>query len=181
MRVVAGIKGFCTLGQPVERRYGKEQMAAPDQVRHFLVEEGDQQRRNVGAVDIGVGHDDDALVAQILVAIFRTRCAAEGLDQVGDLLVGRELFAGGAADVQDLAAQRKNSLVGAVPGLLGRTAGRIAFDDEEFGTGSRILRAVGQLARQPQLADRGLAVDLFFLAATQPLFGAFDHPVEQLF
>ena len=40
--------------------------------------------------------------------------------------------------------------------------------------------AVGELARQAQLAHRGLARDLLFLAAAQALVGALDHPVEQL-
>jgi hypothetical protein len=58
------------------------EVAAADQLRHFLVEEGDQQRGDVRAVDVGVGHDDDAVVAQIVVAVFRARAAAERLDQV---------------------------------------------------------------------------------------------------
>ena len=49
-------------------------MAALDQLRHLLVEEGDEQRGDVGAVDVGVGHDDDALVAEVVVAIARRRC-----------------------------------------------------------------------------------------------------------
>jgi hypothetical protein len=44
-------------------------VALADQFRHLLVEEGDQQRRDMGAVDIGIGHDDDALVAQIFAAV----------------------------------------------------------------------------------------------------------------
>ena len=132
------------------------------------------------AVDVGVGHDDDAVVAQILVAVFAARAAAERLDQVGDLLVGAELFAAGAGDVEDLAAQRQHRLAGAVARLLGRAAGRIAFDDEELGAGGRILRAVGKLAGQAQLAHRGLAADFLFLAAAHALVGALDHPFEQL-
>ena len=112
------------------------------------------------AVDIGVGHDDHAVVAQILVAVFRARAAAERLDQVGDLLVGGELVVAGAGDVEDLAAQRQHGLAGAVARLLGRAAGGVALDDEELGAGGGVLRAVGELAGQAQLADRGLARDL---------------------
>ena len=61
-------------------------MAALDQLRHLAVEEGDQQRGDVGAVDVGVGHDDDLLVAQILVAVVRAGAAAERLHQIGELL-----------------------------------------------------------------------------------------------
>ena len=76
---------------PVERRHRQEQMAVADQLGHLLEEEGDQQRGDVGAVDVGVGHDDDAVVAQILVAVLAARAAAQRLDQVGDLLVAGQL------------------------------------------------------------------------------------------
>ena len=36
---------------------------AAHQLRHFLEEKGHQQGRDMRAVDIGVGHDDDALIA----------------------------------------------------------------------------------------------------------------------
>ena len=41
-------------------------MAALNQVGHLTVEEGEQQSANVRAVDVGVGHDDDAVVAQFV-------------------------------------------------------------------------------------------------------------------
>ena len=75
------------------------------------------------AVDIGVGHDDDLLVAQVLVAIMRARPAAERLDEIGELLVLRELVLAGAGHVEDLAAQRQHRLRRAVARLLGRAAG----------------------------------------------------------
>ena len=39
--------------------------------------------------------------------------------------------------------------------------------------------AIGELARQPQLARRGLAGDVLFLAALDALLGDVDDPVEQ--
>ena len=41
-------------------------------------------------------------------------------------------------------------------------------------------RAVGELAGQAELAHRGLARDVLFLAAAQPLLGALDDEIEQL-
>src|SRR5262249_7925953 len=49
----------------VERRLRNEEMAAVDQARHLPVEERQQQRSDMGAVDVGVGHDDDLVVAQL--------------------------------------------------------------------------------------------------------------------
>ncbi|MGY4595298.1 hypothetical protein ACVWXL_003044 [Bradyrhizobium sp. GM22.5] len=107
-------------------------MAFIDQPRHLPVEEGDQQRRDVGTVDIGVGHDDDALVAQILFAILREHAAADRLHEVGELRVRRQLVLAGGRDVEDLAAQRQHGLGLAVARLLGAAAGRVTLDDEEF-------------------------------------------------
>ena len=63
----------------------------------------------------------------------RAGAAAERLDQVGELLVLRQLVLAGAGDVEDLAAQRQHRLRGAVARLLGRAAGEVALDDENLG------------------------------------------------
>ena len=78
----------------------------------------------MGAVDVGVGHDDDLLVAQILLAVMRAGAAAERLHQIGELRVLRQLVLAGGGDVQNLAAQRQHRLGGAVARLLGGAAGR---------------------------------------------------------
>ena len=49
----------------IEGRLGDVDVAALDEPLHLAVEEGEQQRADVGAVDVGVGHDDDAVVAQL--------------------------------------------------------------------------------------------------------------------
>src|ERR1700733_12547355 len=102
------------------------------------------------AVDVGVGHDDDPRVAQILFAIVRTDTAADRLHQVGELGVGGELVLGGGGDVEDFAAQRENGLGLAVARLLGAAAGRVALDDEQFAAFGGGVGAVGELAGQPQ-------------------------------
>ena len=84
----------------------------------------------MGAVDVGVGHDDDLVVTQIGGTIVRSRSRAERLHEVRKLLVLRELVAGGGRDVEDLAAQRQDRLRGAVARLLSRAACGIALDDK---------------------------------------------------
>jgi hypothetical protein len=49
----------------VERRLGDVDVAALDQLGHLPEQEGQQQRPDVRAVDVGVGHDDDPVVAQL--------------------------------------------------------------------------------------------------------------------
>ena len=154
-------------------------MAALDQLGQLAEEEGHQQRRDVGAVDVGVGHDDDLVVAQIVRAPVLAGAAAQSRDQVGQLLVAGELVGGGGRDIQDLAAQWQDRLGFAVARLLGRAAGRIALDDEDLGAVAGVARAVGELARQPELPGRRLAADLLFrLAAREPLLGAAGQVLE---
>src|SRR5947207_1145454 len=83
-------------------------------------------------VDEVGGHDDDSLVAQALDIAALARAAADRLGEIGDLLVGSDLVGGRRGDIEDLAADRKDRLGLAVARLLGRTAGRIALDDEQF-------------------------------------------------
>ena len=85
--IVAGIFGLASLREPIKRRHRQVQMAARDQPRHLAIEEREEQRGDVRAVDIGVGHDDNALVAQIFVAVSRARAAAERLHQIGQFLI----------------------------------------------------------------------------------------------
>ena len=94
--VVAGVEGLGAGGQAVERGLGEEQMAAAHQLGHFLEEEGHQQGRDVGAVDVGVGHDDDPLVAQRVLVALVAGAAAQREVEVGDFLVGADLVGGGA-------------------------------------------------------------------------------------
>ena len=162
--LVAGVGDGAAMAQAIERRLGQIEMAALDQLGQLAEEEGHQQRGDVGAVDIGVGHDDDLVVAQIVRAPVLAGAAAEGGDQVGQLLVAGELVGGGRGDVEDLAAQRQHRLGLAVARLLGRAAGRIALDDEDLGALARVAGAVGELAGQAQLAGRGLAADLLACA-----------------
>src|SRR4051812_35293987 len=101
----------------------------------------------MGAVDVGIGHDDDTGVAQILLAVMRERAAADRLHQVGKLGIGGELVLGGGRDVEDFSAQGKDRLGLAVARLLGAAAGRVALDDEQFGAFLRAVGAVGELPR----------------------------------
>src|SRR3546814_10342996 len=50
----------------VQRRQADVDVAALDQFGHLPVEESKQQGADVRTVDVGVGHDDDAVVAQLV-------------------------------------------------------------------------------------------------------------------
>ena len=133
-------------------------MALLDQLRHLPVEERQQQRADVGAVDVGVGHDDDLVVAQLSRRRSRRADAgAERGDDVGHLLGRQHLVDARALDVEDLAADRQHGLELALAALLGGAAGRVALDDEQLGVRRVAILAFGEAARQPQAVERALA------------------------
>ena len=132
----------------------------------------------MGSVDIGVGHDDDAVVAQIVGVAVLAHAAAHGEREVRDFSVGADLVHGGGGDVEDLAADRQDRLGLAVARLLGRTAGRIAFDDEQLGLALALASAVGEFAGKAEFARRRgrLALDLTLGLAGE----AFIHPLHDM-
>ena len=65
---------FLALLHLVERRLRDVDVALLEQHRHLAVEEREQQRADVRAVDVRVRHDDDAVVAQLLDVELVARC-----------------------------------------------------------------------------------------------------------
>ena len=117
------------------------------------------------AVNVGIGHDDDAGVAQILFAVVGSRPATHRLHEIGELRVRHHLVLGRGCDVEDFSAQRENGLGLPIARLLCAAAGGVAFDEEQFGAFGRGVGAVGELARQALFLHRGLAGDFLFSAA----------------
>ena len=123
----------------VERRLGDVDVAALDQALHLAVEKREEERADVGAVDVGVRHDDDLVVAGFggveaadgLVAL--ADAGAAGGDEGADFLVGEDLVEAGLLGVDEFAAEREDRLEAAVTALFGGAAGGVALDDVEFG------------------------------------------------
>ena len=116
------------LGAPAlgaeERWLGDVDVAAIDQLRHLPVEERQQQRADVRAVDVGVGHDDDAVVAQLVgVEVVDADATTERRDHRLDFVAAEHLVEAGLLDVQDLALDRQNRLKATIAALLGRATG----------------------------------------------------------
>ena len=110
------------------------------------------------AVDVGVGHDDDAVVAQLReVEVVLADAAAERGDHRADLLAAEHLVEARLLDVQDLALDRQDRLEAPVAALLGAAAGRFALDDVDLAQRGIALLAVGQLAGQRRAVERALA------------------------
>jgi hypothetical protein len=113
-------------------------------------EERQQQRADVRAVHVGVGHDDDLAVAELGgVEIVLADAGAERRDHGADFLVAQHLVVARFFDVEDFALQRQNGLEAAVAALLGGAAGRFALDQEQLAALRILLLAIGQLAGRP--------------------------------
>ena len=133
-------------------------MAALDQLGHLPVEEGKQQGADVRTVHVRVGHDDDAVIAQLVgVVLILADAGAQHGDQGGDFLRGDELFKTGFFHVQNLALERQDRLELAISSLLGRASRRVAFDQIKLGQGGIFFLTIGQLARQAHAVQHALA------------------------
>ncbi len=120
-------------------------------------------------------------IAQRALVELVADAAAQSELEVGDFLVGADLVGGGGGDVEDLAADGEDRLGLAVARLLGRAAGAVALDDEQFGALGVVAAAVGELAGEAELAraGRGLALDLALGAALEPLLHPLDDVAEE--
>src|SRR5258708_6490134 len=141
----------------VKRRLRDEKMAAVDDLAHLPVEEGEQQRADVRAVDVGIRHDDDLVVAQLVGIELVAYPGSERRDERADFLAGQHLVHARALDVEDFAAQRQHRLERAIAALLGRAAGAVALDDEQFGFRGVALLAIGELAGEGRHIERALS------------------------
>src|SRR5438874_5972044 len=131
-------------------------------------------------VNVGIGHDDDALVAQLGLVVALAAAAAERQHQIRQLLVLAEPIDRRAGDVQDLAAERQDRLGLTVSRLLGGAAGAVALDQKNLGAAGTPTAAIRELAGQPQLAGRALALEFFLLALALAVFRALDDEIEEL-
>ena len=142
----------------VQRRLRDVDVSVGDQIAHLAVEEREQQRPDVRAVHVGVGHDHDPVVPELReVEVLLADPAAERRDHRLDLVAAQHLVEPRLLDVQDLPLDREHRLEPAVPPLLGRSAGRLAFDDEQLAPRRVALLAVGQLAGKRAVVERPLA------------------------
>ena len=84
------------------------------------------------AVHVGIGHDDDLVVARVLDREIILDARADRRDDRPDLLVRQHLVDARLLDVDDLAAQRQDRLELPVAPLLGGAAGGVALDEVDL-------------------------------------------------
>ena len=131
----------------VERRLREKHVAVGDELRQMPIYKRQQERRDVIAVRVGVGQDDQLAVAQLAQIEVLAEAAAERRHEIRQLFVFEHLRERHALGVQHFAAQRQNRLPRPIAPLLRGPARRIAFHDEELAAVAGRIRAVAQLAR----------------------------------
>lgn len=149
-------------------------MAALNDFRHLTIEEGQQQRTDVRAVDVRIGHDDDAVITQFVrVVLVATNAAAERGDERRYFLRREHLVEARFLNVEDFTLQRQNRLVLAVTALLCRTARGVPFHKVQFRQRRVAFLTVSQFARQACGPAR--LYDGSFHALYAPLHGHAPH------
>ena len=83
--LVQAIDPARALRQAEQRRAGQIEVPGVDHRAHLGEEEGHQKGCDMGAVDIGVGHDDDLVIAQIVKVEPAAHADAKRLTQIGNL------------------------------------------------------------------------------------------------
>src|SRR5690606_31313388 len=161
----------------VQRRLGDVDVPLFDQLRHLTEEERQQQGADMRTVNVGVRHDDDVVVAQLVdIEFIAADTATERGNQRADLLGRQHAVEPGLLNVKDLTLERQDGLGLAVAALLRRTARRVTFHNVEFRQGRVSLLAVGELAGQAGDVQRALAAGhLPSLACSFTGAGSIDH------
>ena len=75
----------------IERRLGDINISAFDDLPEIAVEKREQQRADVRAVNVGIGHDDDLVIAQIFHIEFLADRGADRDDKRADFGVREHL------------------------------------------------------------------------------------------
>ena len=83
------VVGFLALAHAKQWRLSDIHVPAGDQVVHLAVEEREQQRANMRAIDVGVGHDDHAAVAPLDDVLLGANAGADGGDHAANFFVGQ--------------------------------------------------------------------------------------------
>ncbi len=125
---------------------------------HLAVEEAEQQRADVRAVHVGVGHDDDLVVAAALEVGVFADAGADGRDHAADFFVGEDFVFARLVGVDDLAAKGEDRLVLAQAAAFGAAAGGIAFDQVQLALVDVAAGAVAELAGERAAEEHAFAL-----------------------
>ena len=84
------------------------------------------------SVDVCIGHDDDASVAEFGVIEIFANTALQSLNQRANFFKPQHLVKSRTLYIQELSTQRQNRLADVIASALGTSTCAVTFDDEEF-------------------------------------------------
>ena len=140
------VERFLFIADAEERSLEDEEVAAADDVREELEEESDHEEPDVHAIDVGVGGEDDLLIAEVIDGVLDIERV---LEEIEFLVFVDDLF-GEAEGVEGFAAETEDGLGFDAAGASDGAAGAVAFGDEEraflavFGVGVEVDAAVAE-------------------------------------
>src|SRR5690606_17001432 len=109
------------------------EMPSCDELVHLTVEEGKKQGANVAPVDVGVGHDNNPVIAELAhVEVVRADTRTESRDERADLFEREHLIEAGLLNVKNLALEGKHRLICLIASLLRRAAGGVPLNKEKL-------------------------------------------------
>ena len=131
-----------------QRRLGDVDVAGGHELIHLAVEKCQQERANVGAVDVGVGHDHNLVIPAFAKVCIDSNAGTDRRDHAPHLLVGEHLVVAAFVGVDDLAAERQDRLKFPAAATLGRAAGRITLHQVDLALLHVATGAVAEFAGQ---------------------------------
>ena len=146
-------------GELVKRRHSRIYIAVLNERAHVAEEEGQQQRADMAAVHIGIGHDDDLVIAELFDIELIPDAGAEGHDEGIELVVAVDLVGARLFDIEHFAPHGEDGLEAGVAALDGGACGGIALDDVDLAEAGVALVAVLELVRHLPGLKPGLAAD----------------------
>src|ERR1700680_2824088 len=160
--LVANVAFSLTALDAIERRLRNVDVATIDEFLHVAEEKRQQQRADVRAVDVRIGHENYFVIAQLArVEVILADARAERRDDRANFFVPEHFVVTRFFDVEDLALERQDRLVFAVAAHFRRAAGGLALDHKQFAARRIALLAIGEFTRQAARIHRGFAARQF--------------------
>jgi len=133
-------------------------------------------------VDIGIGHDDYLVIAELRYVEIFTDPGAQRRDNRFEFVVVDHFIDPRLFDVEHFAPQRKDGLPLRIAAFFGRTACGIALNDVHFAFGGIFRRTIGKFARKTETVETAFTPRRFFCPPSRNPRARFsDRFFEDLF
>src|SRR5690606_19561613 len=116
----------------VERRFGKIDIPTFDNFPHITEEERQKQRCNVATVNVGIGHDDNFVIAKPIDIKLLANTHAESLDHSDNFFIREHLIESCALSIKNLTTEWQDSLCLTISAFFSRSRRRVTLYDVDL-------------------------------------------------